>query len=44
MFVDKKKPEKEKDPNYEVEDEETDEMTSSITLTSSSKEGIYFID
>ena len=44
MFVDKKKPEKEKDPDYEVEDEETDERTSSITSTSSEEEGIYFID
>ena len=44
MFVDKKKPEKEKDPNYEIEDEETDETTSSITSTSSEEEGMYFID
>ena len=44
MFVDKKKPEKEKDPNHEVEDEETDEMTSSIMSTSSEEEGMYFID
>ena len=44
MFVDKKKLEKEKDPYCEVEDEETDEMTSSITSTSSEEEGMYFID
>ena len=44
MIVDKKKPEKEKDPDYEVEDEETDETTSSITSTLSEEEGMYFID
>ena len=43
MFVDKE-PEKEKDPDYKVEDEETDEMTSSITSTSAEEEGMYFID
>ena len=44
MFVDMKKLEKEKDPNYEVEDEDTDEMTSSLTSTSSEEQGMYFID
>ena len=43
MFVDKKKLEKEKDPDYEVEDEETGETTSSITSTSLEEEGMYFI-
>ena len=44
MFVDKKKPEKEKGPDYEVENEETDETTFSITSTLSEGEDMYFID